>query len=224
MKISHPFFENPFLLEENKVNVLVVENQVFFAKLINELLQQVNGNEGSFVLSCNYKQLDIHKRIDIVIDPFTLDFNKKKIITRLYSQLKSNAIGSEYYMDSKILLGEIVQFIEKISQTTEYPLVYSDNIDIASIFKLAEIKIETSYENLTEKLLDYCSLVQEFCSDSCIVFINLKCYLSDDELGQFYKSISYKKINIMLLENTVREKRFVQEKIRIIDKDFCEIS
>ncbi|MEA5094585.1 MAG: type II-A CRISPR-associated protein Csn2 [Sedimentibacter saalensis] len=224
MKMTHPYFENPLLFEENKINVLVIENQYFFVKFINELLNQLNGIEGRFILSSNYKQLEINKEVDLVIDPFTLDFNQRKIITKLYEQLKSNAIGSEYYLDSKILLGEIMQFIEKLSQTTQYPLVYTNDLDIISILKIAEIKLETSYDTLVEKIVDYCSVIQEFCCISCVIFVNLKCFLSNEELELFYKTISYKKINIMLLENTVREKRFEQEKIYIIDSDLCEIS
>lgn len=223
MKLAHPFLENPIIFEENKVNILVVEHQKVFSELVHELLEQTNDVEGRFILSCDLKQLNFHKEVEMVIDLFTLELNQKKTITKLYSQLKTSAIGSEYYLDTTCLLGEITQFLEKILQTTQYPLVYSDEIDIASIFKLADVKFETLYNSLVEKLLDYLVIVQEFCDISCFIFVNLKCYLLDEEIAQLYKFISYKKLNILLLENTMREKRFEEEKIYIIDGDLCEI-
>lgn len=224
MKLSHPYFEKPIIFEENKINVLIIENQNFFSKIIDELIQQINGYDGRFVLSSNSKQVEIGKSIDLLIDPFTLDFNQKKIINKLYSQLKDYAVDGDYYLDLKILQGEIFHYIESLSQTTPYPLVYVNDLDVTSIFKMVEIKLDSSYETLVEKLIDYCSIIQELCNISCLVILNLKSFLSDMELEQFYRFISYKKMNILLLENTVRENRFENEILHIIDSDLCEIS
>ncbi len=223
MKLAHPFLASPIVFEENKINVLVVENQRALSEIINELLEQANGADGRFILSSELKQLDFVKEAEIIIDLFTLDFNHRKIINKLYSQLKTTAIGNEYYLDSTCLLGEIAHYLEKILQTTQYPLVYSPEIDITSVFKIAEVKLETVYDTLVEKVLDYVTVMQEFCSISCFIFVNLKCYMSDEELEQLYQFASYNKLNILLLENTMREKRYEQEKIYIIDTDLCEI-
>lgn len=223
MKLTHPFLEKPIVFEENKVNVLVIENQRTFTELISELFEQMSGTEGRFILSHDLKRLDLKKEVEIIIDLFTLDFNQKKIIAKLYTQLKEMAIGCDYYLDSTHLLGEIIQYLEKIFQTTQYPLVYLQEMDITAIFKVAEVKLETSYINLIEKVLDYLAIVEEFCCISFFIFVNLKCYLSDEEVEQVYNYVSYKKLHILLLENTMREKRFEMEKIHIIDADLCEI-
>lgn len=223
MKLSHPYFENPIIFEENKINVLIIENQRFFSRFIIELIQQLNGYDGGFVLSSNYNPLEINKNIDILIDPFTLEFNQKKIINKLYSQLKDYALDGNYYIDLKVLQSEIFQYIESLTNAIQYPIIYACDIDVTSIFKMVEIKLDSSYETLVEKLMDYCSIIQEFCNISCLVILNLKCYLSDLELEQFYSFISYKKMDILLIENTVREKRFNNEILHIIDSDLCEI-
>lgn len=223
MKLSYPIFENPIIFKENKINVLVIENQKLFVKLINELLHQINGFDGKFVLSLNFKEIEINKNMDMLIDPFSLDINQKKVITKLYSHLKNTALDSDFYIDTKAILSEIMQYAEKISQTSQFPLAYANDIDIVSVFKILDLKIEICLESLVEKILDYCSVVQEFCGITCMVFVNLKCYLSDEELEQFYRIVSYKKIFILLLENTVREQRFEIEELHIIDSDLCEI-
>lgn len=224
MKLSYPYFEKPIIFEENKINVLIIENQKFLSNIIEELIQQINGYDGKFVLSSNSKQIEINKSIDLLIDPFTLDFNQKKIINKLYSHLKDYTVDGNYYLDLKVLQSEIFHYIESLTQTTQYPLVYLSDIDVTSLFKMVEIKLDTSYETLVEKLMDYCSIIQEFCNVSCLIILNIKCYLSDVELEQFYKFISYKKIDILLLENTVRENKLENEILHIIDSDLCDIS
>lgn len=223
MKLVHPFLEKPIVFEENNMNVLVIENQKVFSELVWELLEQINDKEGRFLLSSDLKLLELKKSMDLVIDLFSLDFNQKKIISKVYSQLKMVAVGSEYYMDSTCLIGEIVHYLEKILQDIHYPLEYDQEMDIGAIFKFADVKIGITYGTLIEKLIDYLALMQELCGISFFVFVNLKCYLSDEEVEQLYHFVAYKKFNILLLENTMREKRFEQEKIRIIDIDMCEI-
>lgn len=223
MKLIHPILSKPIIFEENKINVLVVENQKVFSELVIELLEQMKGLDGRFILSSNFKELELGKEADVLIDLFTLDFNQRKIITRIHNQLQTVAMGEEYYLESTSLLGKIAQYIEKITQTTQYPLAYLHEMDIATVFKLAEVKLETSYNSLAEKLLDYLIVMQEFCGISIFVFVNFKCYFSEEELDQVYQYIVYNKINVLLLENTMRENKNEREEFRIIDKDLCEI-
>ena len=223
MKLVHPLLEKPILFEENMANILVVENQKVFAEMVWELFNQTNGGEGQFILSSELKQLELNKRMDLVIDLFSLDFNQKKILNKLFSQLKEIATGGEYYEDSMCLIGEITTYLERIMQSIQYPLGYNSEFDISTIFKLVDVKIDITYETLLEKIIDYITLIQEFLGINLFVFVNLKCFLSFEELEQLYLSIAYKKCNILLLENSINEKRLEQEIIRIIDSDLCEI-
>ena len=213
----------PIVFEETKINILVVENKKIFTELIMELTNQINGLDGDFVLSSNLKQLKMEETTDIVIDLFKFDLNQKKIISKLYNQLKTTAVEEEYYIGLTYLLGEINSYIEKITLTTKHPLTYSQDIDIASIFKLADVKLEISHEPFLEKLISYLNIMQEFCNISLFIFVNLKCYLSKEEVHLLYQHIFYNKLNVLLLENTMQDEKYEQEKYRIIDIDLCEI-
>lgn len=221
MKLIHPLISTPIVFEENKINILVIEDQKVFAGIIIELMNQINGFDGNFVLSSNLKELELEKTTDILIDLFSLDLNQKKIINKVYNQLKATSI--EEYIDLTYLLGEILKYIEKITLTTQHPLIYSQDIDVAGIFKLADLRIETSYVSIIEKLINYLSIMQEFNNTSLFILINLKSYFSTEEMQCLYQHILYNKLNVLLLENTVREGRSPQENYRIIDMDLCEL-
>ena len=55
------------------------------------------------------------------------------------------------------------------------------------------------------------------------VFVGLKSYFSEEELGFFYKDIIVEKFDILLLEGHQSSYKFDVEKMRIIDSDLCEL-
>ena len=50
MKLINEDLNNEIIFEENKVNLLVVENKKKFVEFIQEIIKQINGNEGKFFL------------------------------------------------------------------------------------------------------------------------------------------------------------------------------
>ena len=56
-----------------------------------------------------------------------------------------------------------------------------------------------------------------------LIFVNLKLYLSDDELNEIYKYAMYKKVNILLIETGEEKEPIKNEKILFVDSDYDEI-
>lgn len=92
-KLAYSTYEIVFELEENKVNTWIVENPATMVELICELSKQCEGQEGNFILSEENKILNISKSISFVKEPFSIDCNNRKILTRLFQELeKENAL------------------------------------------------------------------------------------------------------------------------------------
>ena len=80
MRIVHKDISNPIIINENKINILVLENKKFFIDKINELINQINGDYGDyFLFDLNDEELLISKNCEILTDLFSLDFDSKKI-------------------------------------------------------------------------------------------------------------------------------------------------
>ncbi|MGB5824120.1 MAG: type II-A CRISPR-associated protein Csn2 [Proteocatella sp.] len=224
MKIVHPSIERQIVFEENRVNVLIIENQKMLSDMIEELIRQINGESGNFVISENMEFVNISKSAEICIDMFSLEINSKKLITKLYEKLREKAMDENIYLDTKMILGEVLTYIENLmSASDEYPLVCNYNMDINSILKVADIKFDISSSGYLERIIDYISITHEFCNVKLFIFVNLKNFLLPEELEEFYKTIFYKKIDVLLFENTEREIASKAEYIYIIDKDYCQI-
>ncbi len=222
INLAHYNFSNPINFLENNINILVLENPAIFSKMIRELLEQKEGYEGNFVLSKNYEIIDISKNIEIITDVFNLDFNSKKIVNKVYSWLNETA-NIDMLEKTRNIYKEIVTYLSHIIQYSDYPLTYNEDINITDIFKICNLKIDISADNLLEKIINYILLHMNIFNTKLFIFINLKCMLTEEELVEFYKTICYEKINILLIENVARDIIHPYERIRIIDYDMCEL-
>lgn len=223
MRLVHPMWDGVMKFEENKINVLVVEDGFRLSQLILELKAQIEGGEGSFVLSRNYEPIDISKNLELIVDVFTLDFNKKKLVNKLMEQLCGIAVGEEHYMETVALCQGLVAYGNALCENFENMVSFDEEFAVNSLFKALDFKISAEGLSLAEGILEYMVVTRTFLKEQCFVFVNLKSYLSEDELDVFYQEVFYGKHHILLIENIMREQVFPFEKIRIIDRDLCEI-
>lgn len=222
MRLVHEDLELPLLFQENKVNVLVVEHKAYFSRMIMDLKEQMEGGLGPFVLSKNNKILHLAKTAELIIDVFALDINSRKAISKLYEVLEQEAVKEENYLDSLALRTKIMAFVEQILQDQELPVVFDQDFGWNSIFKAMNIRFEEECESLVEGIVNYLEICSGALGIKLFVFVNLKSFLSREDLLALYKQLAYKKIFVLLLENSVGEK-LPEEEILLLDEDLCEI-
>lgn len=225
MRLVHPIFSEPLVFEENKVNVLIIENGAFMAKFLCELLGQHKNKEGDFVLSKDFEPIAISKHLEIITDIFSLNLNSRPIMTKLLDELQKKAMNEDFYLKTQAFKQFLGQYIHELLLESDYSLTFEEDINIQNILKSCDVEIEQNLNTeckLLDIILEYCDICTKLLKISCLVFVNLKSFLSNKELALFYEEIQYKKYAILLIENH-QEERVELEKIRIIDKDLCEI-
>lgn len=224
MKLVYPDLENQIVFSENIINVVTIENTLFFVKFIRELINQINGDDGLFVLSENNKEISVSKSLDIITDLFSLDVNSKKFINSIYSQLVENSIRENYYDKTNILKTLIFEYLEDLIYEIDIPLVYeNESLELTSVFKSVKLKVEDETTSLLEKIIHYIGISKEISKIRCYIFINLKQFLIFNELEKLYQYCNYNKINLLLIESCFVEVKHENEKHYVIDKDLCEI-
>lgn len=222
MKFTHKHFSSPINFNENEINILVLENPIIFSKMIREILKQCEGYEGNFILSENFELIEIKNNILVVTDIFNININDKKILNKIYNNLKEIS-SIDMFEQTQNLNAEIVKYLQELIQFTDYPLVYNEDISLENIFKSCNLKIESLNDSILEDIINYITLYKMIFKTKLFIFVNLRSALSQDELFQLYKTVSYEKINILLIETNITNIINEYEKIRIIDNDMCEI-
>ncbi len=228
MLLTHPIFSKPIEFVENNIQILIIENPAFLSKFLCELLAQHKNKEGNFVLSKNFNPLPISKNIEIITDIFSININSRPIMTKLLDELKTKAHDEDFYIKTQEFKFLVSQYIENLLHESDYKLSFSEDLEIQNILKACEVEVENtpySEENfsLLDFIVEYCDICTRLLKISCIVFVNLKSFLSKEEILLFYEEVMYKKYSILLIENHQAEDTIKIEKVRIIDKDLCEI-
>lgn len=223
MKLVHPDYLFQINMQESFITKLVIENPKVFSAVVQELMQQIEGGEGRFVLSDNNEIIEISENVFYIIDPFSLDINQKKVLTKIYSLLKDEIISTELFLKTNQLFSEMKLYMEEIIEIVDYPLTYLDEIDINMFFKFMNVRVESLDGDILEQLIDYIKIMQQVLGYSVVVLINIKAYLETSEIVQLYKFASYQKISLIMIESNEDGDGIADERVYIIDKDCCEI-
>lgn len=222
MKLINNEYQLNIDLLENMINVLIIENNDIFSSLVYDLWTQCNGNEGSWMLVDNIKQLTLSKNLICIINPFQINLNEKRIITDLYHEIKLISDESLILDESK-LNTEIIDFLDKVISLVPYSIAYKSEFDFVNLMKIYDLKIDDCYETLLEKIVEYIKLMNRVCHINIVVFVGIKQYLNSNEILYLYEFSMYEKVHLILIENHQYE-LLNFEKLSIIDKDLCIIS
>ncbi len=209
-------------IRENMVNVLVVEAPDIFSRVIEELMCQIEGKPGTFILSEQDVIKTISKNADIIINPFRVDCNEKRIQQKLFQEL--SVIMNESLVERTVYLqGQIISYLEELLQKVPYLLDFDVEGSMFGLLKMCHVEVVNQGDSLVEKVVNYMKALKQFCAIKVIFVANLKLYLTQTELMELYKFVFYEKISLILLEHSEKGK-LEGESICILDKDMCIIN
>lgn len=210
-------------LKENQVSILIIENISRRLSIINQLYRQVLGQEGTWILVDGEKTYDIRKTCDIILEPFSLELNNRRVRAKLYEEIKET-VNEDCYEAGLQIHSDICNYLETVLQKVPYPIQYDDSWDINNILKMYNVEILDENDNIYEKILDYIRMMNQICGIQIFIIINVKQFLTETQIVELYKITSYSKINIVLIEFNTSGNRLSQEDIYILDVDDCIIT
>ena len=220
-KLVYGKYDISMKLEENYVNELIVENPAVLAEVVQELTAQTEGAEGGFILSEDEKILSIEKNLVFIKDPFSVDVNQRKLLTKLYEELEGYT-KDELFFEREDFYHAYIRYMNGVCEKSGLFLTYEEEPKAEDIFKLAKLRIDCQAERLVEQVAEYLRVWAELLHQEVFVFLNLKLFLTKEELEALYQECLYRKVQIILIEAVFTEK-MPEEKIYLIDKDKCII-
>lgn len=222
MILNISFLDNQLNFSREYINLIEIENKKYFYRIINELFKYGNGIVSDQICFFeNNKEINLNNKIKIISDYLNLFADEKKYIT----EINKNIILELNDNDKKIVLNnynKIYSIIEKKSKEIDIPLVLNNDFNIDNIFKSFKLSLEIADDLLNNLLLliDTESILK---MNKLLIFVNLKQYLSNEELKELYKYSIYKEINILLIDSQCYGVCKEYEKKLIIDNNLEEI-
>ena len=207
MKINCNYIDNSIVFEDGKINVIELESKRFFYRFVSNLYSISNGDilEEFICLDGNY---------------FEFDFNSKKYNNEIIKQLIDN-INDEDKNDIVIFQRKLYQKINRQLNRFDIPLFISNDLDIETILKGVKILVN-SFDDILNNLFLLIDIEKTLNLSSILVFINLKQYLSNEELEELYKYSIYNDVKILLVDSQCYSNKSIYENKLSIDKDLVE--
>ncbi len=200
---------------------LVVENQKFFREIIKDLT--ITEEEKEVCVTINGQPLNFDKDVDVIFNPTKLDFNSKRAMATLLKLLVKTSISEDFYLTTNKLKTKIVKYFSSIVDAGAFEFeVSASDFAMDSIAKAISIHIVGDEDDFVELLTDYVSMMAELANIKLFVFVNLRSFISNNELERLKHNLDNHQIDTLLLEN--REKEPVRDVSRLtVDSDLCEI-
>lgn len=222
MKLVHVDLERQIVFGNNQVCEWIIESPKLFAKYIKELYNQSQGQTGCFVLTEDDKQLDIEKSVEIIVNPFSVNINDRKILNKLFAELTRLAYEEDLYLITQEMTSKLQDYVLRLEYLCPYILEIDSELDMTAVLKALGVKIENYTDDYFENLNLYIKIIAELLKKKMLALVNIRSYLEKEQIEQLIKTAEYNEIKLLLIENHQRD--FSGELIRyILDKDGCEI-
>ena len=217
--LKHYNWEHTIKFNDGSITHLFIENPITYRDYVSELLLQINGEEGDFILS-DTEELSIPKKLAILTDPINLQFDEKKINSKINKDLLSITSNSQTLERTSFsLISLLEQYASEIAEDYGYNIDY-ETPDVSSILKLLSFHIATEYESLADKILEWMNITHDILKIDNFILLNLQTYFSENEINQLCIEASSSKHNLLLIDqfNTYKKHNVIT-----IDSDNCEL-
>ena len=221
MKLVNADWMLDIAIDENVPAILVLENSEAMAEIVEDLYNLCLNGEGNSVLSDGLKALSFEKSAELIINPFAIDFNSKKIQSRLYGELLE---ATELYVEERAeLQTRIIDYLDKLSYHVPYEMITNEmDLDLLKMFKAFDVRLDPQCNTLLERLVEYIKVQARLLNRKLVIFVSIFSYLDAEAVHKLFEICEYHKLGIVFIEN--REPVFqAGSRTYIIDKDKCVI-
>ena len=222
MKLEIKYLDNDIDIKENEVYALEVENKNYFYRIVRDLHNISNNNivDDIYLSDDNNNEINYFNKFKIFIDFFDLNFDSKKITNDIIKYLNKN-ISIEVKDSILNQYNKIIKLYKKELNNIDIPLMIETETDSDNITKSLKISIEVK-QNLIENLLLLIDIENILGTKDILIFVNLKQYLTKNELEELYKYSIYNEVSILLIDSQCYGGTLNNEKKLIIDENLDE--
>lgn len=205
--------------------VLQVENQALFSRLIQAMVTQ----EGRYAIepySIWNDESEISPKLAtlLISDVFDLPWSDRSLLGEVLKRIEKDLIDDE---EARLDLENAERLFESrlMTLTAGLSADYAFGIewDLGRSLKMLGFGVDAmpGYK-LIDNLITFLSLVLDSKCQKILVFVNLKTFLTKNELRLFYEHVFYTGIHVVLFENRQDNNSYQYERKYTVDQDFLE--
>ncbi len=222
MKMKIDFIDSKIDFDISNIYSFEIHNKKYLYRISSLFYSISNGElpESIEIFDKNNNETTINNKVRFFSEYFDFGFDSKKYSADITKYILSNI---EQY-DSENILKQYLKLCKLLNKElikSELPISVSVEEGIEKVIKMFKLKIEQK-EDLLDNLFLIIDLEVALNSNKVLCFMNLKQYLTKEELLEFYKYTIYNSINIIMIESTNYDYFNNYEKVIIIDQSLDE--
>lgn len=222
MKIKIDFIDSIIDFDNSNVYSFEIHNKKYLYR-ISSLFYGISNGDLPEEIECFDKEnneLKLSNKIRFFSEYFDFGFDSKKYSTDITKYILSNI---EQYDSENILrtFSKLCKLIDNELQKTDLSISVSTEEGIENVIKMFKLKINQK-EDLLDNLLLIIDLEVALNSNKILCFMNLKQFLTKEEVIEFYKYATYNSIKIIMIESTKYDYFSNYEKVIVIDQNLDE--
>ena len=225
MKLIHRNWQHQIICSDGTSTMLTIENPHIMRAYVCELLSQIEGESGDFLLSENEKEISMSSNIVAIPSPVSFQIEDRRIQTRLTSSLKEYVVSTDMYLETNQILSALIKYAETVAEGFQYPITYKEP-GSEDLIKILGFSPEYEYDDSLEKILEYMNLIHSYCGIGCFVIIGMLMFFSESEIALLVKECKSLKHSLFFIESKFPcddiLRKVIDNRI-IIDEDGCEI-
>ena len=201
MKLVINFLDNDLYINSERVLSIEVENKSYFYRIVNcfnslyvgDKIDEINFYDEKF------NEINLNNKILIMYDFFNFDFNSKKNISKIYKLIEDN-LDERSLLPFNNLYSKLLKILKNELNYLDINIKLDEEYKMENILKILKLSIEKK-DSLMDNLFLLIDLEKILKVNEILVFVNLKQYLSKDELKEFYKYIVYNNLCAVFVDS-----------------------
>lgn len=226
MRIKVSGFDNAVSIPENGgIATLVIHNDLFFRKIIENILDTYTKREENnriVIYDDNCNPLDITKYSLIITDIYSYDLSSRTITAALYKNIQDNSDIDQIKIEQ--IESSIFDILDNINIDFSQNLSYQSTISMNDILKMAHVGLEANLRNnYIDRLYGIIDSAQQLLSKQLVVLVNQRQLLSHSELRALLQYVEDNHFSVLFIEKICKDK-LDSEGLLSIDDDFYDFS
>lgn len=226
MRISFEGFERPIELTAGYPHALEIENRTLFTRICRSLLSE-EGPEAIEPYSLwdeEGEEVPCRGALLMVSDPLNLLWDDKRLGGKLYEVVEGLMTeDEEARMEIERIALQLSSSISRLTYRVGAEYEFGLEWGVKQFLKSRAFKVDrheaSGYLDSLIAFLDFCA---DMALKQVIVFVNLKTFLSENEIRDVYERVFFHRFEVLLLESRHDSISYDYEQKTLIDLHFLE--
>lgn len=225
MKICFSGLSESIAVDPASVSVLEVHNRVLFARICASLRSEAgDAAVEPYTLWDGDDGLKPAGQMLYVGDPLNLPWDDRALAGALMGRVEGLLLEDEIARrEVEEASAALFSLMAKLALQLDSNYSFGVDWELKRHLKSFAFGVDVALdEPLLDKLIKFVLLAKDVSLKKAVVFVNLKLFLSENELEQFYEQVFFSNLSVLLIENIPDGACRQSERKYTIDQDFIE--